>query len=90
MGPTLTDLDKLLAMPYGCGEQNMLKFAPNIYILQYLTKTNQLTKEIEERAKKYLISGNLSSLHSKQKIATFLTCYLHNPATDVDVVIESK
>ena len=57
MGPTLTDLDKLLEMPFGCGEQNMLKFAPNIYILQYLTKTSQLTKGIEERAKKYMVSG---------------------------------
>ena len=57
MGPTLTDLDKLLAMPYGCGEQNMLKFAPNIYVLQYLTKTRQLTKDVEHKAKEYMRSG---------------------------------
>ena len=59
MGPSLTDLDKLLAMPYGCGEQNMLKFAPNIYIMQYLTSTNQLTPEIENRAKEYMVSGKM-------------------------------
>ena len=60
MGPSLTDLDKLLAMPYGCGEQNMLKFAPNIYILQYLTKTKQSSKEIEERARMFMVAGNVS------------------------------
>eukprot|EP00112_Aurelia_sp_Birch-Aquarium-sp1_P000397 Seg1036.8 transcript_id=Seg1036.8/GoldUCD/mRNA.D3Y31 product="alpha-2-macroglobulin-like protein 1" protein_id=Seg1036.8/GoldUCD/D3Y31 len=71
MGPTLTDLDKLLAMPYGCGEQNMLKFAPNIYVLQYLMKTNQLTKEIEERAKRYLISGYQRELTFKRSDGSY-------------------
>ena len=33
MGSSLSDLDKLLAMPYGWGEQSMLKFAPNIFII---------------------------------------------------------
>ncbi|XP_060581970.1 CD109 antigen-like, partial [Ruditapes philippinarum] len=32
MGPSINGLDKLLKLPTGCGEQNMLKFAPNIYI----------------------------------------------------------
>ncbi len=64
MGPSLTDLDKLLAMPYGCGEQNMVKFAPNIYIMQYLKSTNQLTKEIEDKAKEYLVSGEFYDVFS--------------------------
>lgn len=50
-------LDKLLAMPYGCGEQNMLKFAPNIYIMDYLMATNQATPAIENNAKEYMRSG---------------------------------
>ncbi|CAB3978609.1 alpha-2-macroglobulin-like, partial [Paramuricea clavata] len=57
MGPALTNLDGLLAMPYGCGEQNMAKFAPNIYVLDYLTSTNQLTKEIKDDAIWYIKSG---------------------------------
>lgn len=36
MGNALQNVDRLLAMPYGCGEQNMVRFAPNIYIQQYL------------------------------------------------------
>lgn len=36
MGPILSNLDKLVQMPYGCGEQNMLNFVPNIVVLRYL------------------------------------------------------
>lgn len=50
-------IGKLLAMPYGCGEQNMLKFAPNIYIMDYLTATKQLTPVLERSAKEYMRSG---------------------------------
>jgi len=45
-------------MPYGCGEQNMASWAPNIVSLQYLSNTNQLTPKIEQEAKKYMRSGN--------------------------------
>ncbi|XP_077422124.1 alpha-2-macroglobulin-like protein 1 [Vanacampus margaritifer] len=57
MGRAMKNLDKLLAMPYGCGEQNMLKFAPNIFILNYLKSTGQLTAEILEKATRFLESG---------------------------------
>ncbi len=57
MGPALTNLDGLLEMPYGCGEQNMAKFAPNIYIMDYLTNTNQITKKIQDNAKHYMNTG---------------------------------
>ncbi|XP_043935593.1 alpha-2-macroglobulin-like [Protopterus annectens] len=57
MGNALQNLDNLLAMPYGCGEQNMVLFAPNIFILQYLEKTGQLTAAIKEKAIRFLESG---------------------------------
>ena len=41
MGPTLKNLDKLLKLPFGCGEQNMINFAPNLYILDYLHGTKE-------------------------------------------------
>ncbi|KAJ8790941.1 hypothetical protein J1605_021035 [Eschrichtius robustus] len=37
-------------MPYGCGEQNMVLFAPNIYVLKYLNETQQLTQEVKSKA----------------------------------------
>ncbi|XP_057285203.1 alpha-2-macroglobulin-like protein 1 isoform X2 [Pezoporus wallicus] len=57
MGPALQNLDQLLRMPFGCGEQNMVQFAPNIFILQYLNKTKQLVPEIEDKALKFLKTG---------------------------------
>jgi len=57
MGRAMKNLDKLLAMPYGCGEQNMLLFAPNIFILNYLKSTEQLTKDIQDKATRFLESG---------------------------------
>ncbi|KAJ1122249.1 hypothetical protein NDU88_000748 [Pleurodeles waltl] len=65
MGTALQNIDRLLTMPYGCGEQNMAKFAPNIYIMQYLRKTNQMTPEIKEKAVEYLKSGYQRQLNYK-------------------------
>ncbi|NWX65133.1 A2ML1 protein, partial [Promerops cafer] len=57
LGNALQNLDSLLAMPYGCGEQNMVRFAPNIYIQQYLEKTGQLLPDIRAKAQGFLQSG---------------------------------
>ncbi|NWW85873.1 A2ML1 protein, partial [Rhynochetos jubatus] len=57
MGNALQNLDRLLAMPYGCGEQNMVRFAPNIYIQQYLEKSGQLHPNIRAKAQGFLQSG---------------------------------
>ncbi|KAM3913958.1 alpha-2-macroglobulin-like protein 1 [Leptodactylus fuscus] len=65
MGTALQNLDRLLAMPYGCGEQNMALFAPIIFILKYLEKTHQLTDEILNKAKKFLESGYERQLQYK-------------------------
>lgn len=62
MGRAMKNLDQLLAMPYGCGEQNMVLFAPNIFILNYLKSTAQLTPDVLERATRFLESGEASSL----------------------------
>ncbi len=57
MGPTLNNLDKLLRLPFGCGEQNMIHFAPNVFVLKYLQKTRQLSPEVENEATDYLLQG---------------------------------
>uniref|UniRef100_A0A803Y3U2 Alpha-2-macroglobulin like 1 n=1 Tax=Meleagris gallopavo TaxID=9103 RepID=A0A803Y3U2_MELGA len=57
MGNALQNVDRLLAMPYGCGEQNMVRFAPNIYIQQYLEKSGQMNADIRAKAQGFLQSG---------------------------------
>ena len=73
-------LDKLLAMPYGCGEQNMLRFAPNIYIMDYLTATNQVSPDVERSAIEFMRSGifqiktflNIIKLIKKKRMISLL------------------
>lgn len=48
MGPALKGVKKLVRLPVGCGEQNMVLFAPNIFVLDYLTSTNKLSEEVSE------------------------------------------
>ncbi|KAM6438804.1 alpha-2-macroglobulin-like protein 1 [Rhynochetos jubatus] len=57
MAMALQNLDHLVQMPHGCGEQNMVLFSPIVYVLQYLEKTKQLTPEIKERATGFLRNG---------------------------------
>ncbi|XP_026110622.1 alpha-2-macroglobulin-like [Carassius auratus] len=74
MGRALNNLDGLLQMPSGCGEQNMITLAPNIYILQYLEGTAQLTPTIRQTATGYLQSGyqgQLNYRHSDGSYSTF-------------------
>ncbi|XP_064116353.1 pregnancy zone protein-like [Macrobrachium nipponense] len=54
LGPTLENLGNLIRMPYGCGEQNMLNFAPNIYVMQYLASSGQLTPSVEAQLLNYM------------------------------------
>uniref|UniRef100_A0A673Y062 Alpha-2-macroglobulin-like n=1 Tax=Salmo trutta TaxID=8032 RepID=A0A673Y062_SALTR len=65
LGRALKNLDGLLQMPYGCGEQNMALLAPNIYILEYLRNTDQLTPAIRNKANKFLTSGYQRQLNYK-------------------------
>ncbi|ETN82754.1 a-macroglobulin complement component [Necator americanus] len=57
MGPILSNIEGLVRMPYGCGEQNMLNFVPNIVVLRYLKATNRAEPTIEGKAVKFMEAG---------------------------------
>ncbi|XP_030260339.1 CD109 antigen isoform X1 [Sparus aurata] len=57
LGPSISGLDSLIQMPYGCGEQNMIHFAPNIYVLQYLSATGQADQGTTDTATTYMMKG---------------------------------
>ncbi|NWU82463.1 A2ML1 protein, partial [Onychorhynchus coronatus] len=73
MGNAMQNLDSLLAMPYGCGEQNMVRFAPNIYIQQYLEKSGQLLPDIRAKAQGFLQSGYQRELQYKRDDGSYST-----------------
>ncbi|XP_071112931.1 alpha-2-macroglobulin-like [Haliotis cracherodii] len=71
MGPSFSNIGDLLRVPYGCGEQNMINFAPNVFIMSYLKSTNQLTPEISETINKYLGSGYQRELNYMRDDGSF-------------------
>ncbi|XP_042595360.1 alpha-2-macroglobulin [Cyprinus carpio] len=73
LGRALRNLDGLLQMPYGCGEQNIAVLSPNIYILQYLENTEQLTSAIRERATGFLKSGYQRQLNYENMDGSYTT-----------------
>uniref|UniRef100_A0A7N5J8W9 CD109 antigen n=1 Tax=Ailuropoda melanoleuca TaxID=9646 RepID=A0A7N5J8W9_AILME len=92
LGSSINGLASLIRMPYGCGEQNMINFAPNIYVLDYLTKKRQLTENLKEKALSFMrqedflkyILCNFSPF-SPRLSAFVLRCFLEaDPYIDID------
>ncbi|KAK8391913.1 hypothetical protein O3P69_017494 [Scylla paramamosain] len=71
LGPTLDNLGSLVRMPYGCGEQNMINFAPNIYVLQYLEAAERTTPDIATKAIEFMKSGYQRELRYRHQDGSF-------------------
>jgi len=54
---TIEGLEGLLKMPFGCGEQNMILFAPNVFVTRYLKETGQTKPEVMAKAEHLMITG---------------------------------
>ncbi|XP_073829316.1 thioester-containing protein 1 allele S1-like [Musca autumnalis] len=69
MAPIFLNLNDLLALPTGCGEQNMANFAPNILVLQYLKSMGQYRKDkdLVSKAKRYIEIGYQQQLTYRHK-----------------------
>jgi len=57
LSQTIDGLEGLLQMPFGCGEQNMILFAPNVFVMRYLKETGQVKPEIMAKAEKLMLTG---------------------------------
>ena len=62
MGTSINGMERLLRMPYGCGEQNMINFAPTVYAMQYLKTSGQDDAEIRKKATKFMEIGKYDLL----------------------------
>ncbi|XP_075467859.1 ovostatin-like isoform X1 [Ascaphus truei] len=89
LGLPLQNMQGLIQLPFGCGEQNLVRMAPIPHVLQYLNSTGQLTDEILSKAKDFLNTGyyrQLKFMLSSGAYDTFggweakgnswLTCYV--------------
>ena len=54
---TINGVDSLLNMPFGCGEQNMIMFAPDVEVLRYLKETDQTNPEVQAKAELFITTG---------------------------------
>ena len=52
------DLDRLLVLPHGCGEQNMVRFSLNVVTGLYLIATDQLPEVLSVKIRNNLQTGN--------------------------------
>ncbi|XP_066470160.1 alpha-2-macroglobulin-like protein 1 [Tiliqua scincoides] len=71
MGTALQNLDHLVQMPSGCGEQNMVLLAPIIYVLQYLESSRQLNENLKTKALGYLQTGYQKELQYKHNDGSY-------------------
>ncbi|XP_069506444.1 alpha-2-macroglobulin-like isoform X2 [Ambystoma mexicanum] len=73
MGVSVRNLDNLVQMPSGCGEQNMAKFCSNIVAYNYLNATHSLTPEMESKIRNNLNVGYARQLTFYDSSGCFTT-----------------
>ena len=71
LGDMLNNLENLIQMSYGCGEQNMLNFVPNIVALIYLGATGQLTDPLKAKAIGFAEDGYQRELNYRRTDGSF-------------------
>ncbi|XP_062515624.1 CD109 antigen-like isoform X2 [Corticium candelabrum] len=57
ISPAVNSLGSMLQLPWGCGEQNMINFAPAVLIKRYLTRVGQLSAELDAETTKVMELG---------------------------------
>ncbi|ABE52600.1 alpha-2-macroglobulin family protein [Methanococcoides burtonii] len=71
---TISGVDDLLGMPYGCGEQNMMLFSTDVEVLRYLKATGQQNPEVQAKALTFITTGyqrELTFMHSDGSFSAF-------------------
>ena len=68
---SIDGLERLLKMPFGCGEQNMILFAPNVFVARYLQDTGQIKPEVMARAENLMITGYQRELTYRRSDGSF-------------------
>jgi CD109 antigen len=68
---TIEGLEGLIQMPFGCGEQNMIVFAPDVFITEYLKASGQLKPEIMAKAEMLMITGYQRQLTYRHNDGSF-------------------
>ncbi|XP_059177543.1 complement C3-like [Physella acuta] len=77
LGPTLQvmidGVTELLRMPTGCGEQNLIYLAPNVFVTRYLRSTRRLSALIEKKAIALIRQGVSKQAYFRKSDASYGT-----------------
>ncbi|XP_005739093.1 CD109 antigen-like [Pundamilia nyererei] len=68
---SINNLGSLVQLPLGCGEQNMIHFAPSVYVIQYLDTSNQDDQELRRKALAYMMEGYQKQLSYQREDGSF-------------------
>lgn len=71
LSQSIEGLENLLQMPFGCGEQNMILFAPNVFVARYLEETGQIKPEIMAKAEHLMTTGYQRELTYRRADGSF-------------------
>lgn len=71
MTQTIEGLEGLLRIPFGCGEQNMILFAPNVFVVRYLEETGQTKPEVMAKAELMMLTGYQRELVYRRNDGSF-------------------
>ncbi|XP_030299046.1 CD109 antigen-like [Sparus aurata] len=71
MATAIEHMNLLVQKPLGCGEQNMIHFAPSVYVLQYLDMSAQDDKDIRSRALHFMMEGYQRQLSYQRNDGSF-------------------
>lgn len=72
LGPALENLNKLVKLPMGCGEQNMILLVPNIYVIRYLDAIGSENPALRATALKNMEKGTSWTYFTFEKILKIL------------------
>ncbi|XP_073452102.1 alpha-2-macroglobulin-like protein 1 isoform X2 [Aquarana catesbeiana] len=73
MGNIIINLEHMLRLPEGCGEQSVSKLSRYCYSLEYLQSTNELTPETKEKFLEHIVEGYQKQLTFKNESGGYAT-----------------
>ncbi|XP_071964431.1 pregnancy zone protein-like [Antedon mediterranea] len=71
MGPALNNMNHLIRLPTGCGEQNIVKMAPNVYVLKYLINTGQIEARLKQTIVNNIRAGYQRELNYRRRDGSY-------------------
>ncbi|CAD7955140.1 unnamed protein product [Amoebophrya sp. A120] len=67
LSQTIANIERLVRVPYGCGEQNLMSLAPNVYVFRYLaSKAYIVNRGVQGKALKQRLFSNMRTGYVRQ------------------------